>query len=292
MLDGQPVVMFTFAGRQRYLELLVHYSLKCRPFVDKHALCVHTANQKDLAYIRSLFEKYPDYFVPVEIGYQAGPPRYSQFFEHFTQPSVWYVKLDDDIVWMEDGAIERLVRYKKANPDLLMAFSNTVNNGLCNHIHQRTGALRTNLTIPWDAYFVSYGSDGPRIHQCLDAHLSLLENIRDNKLHMYKFEQWRLVEGNIRFSINCLCMTGADIQLLLPVFQQDRLARRCLSADDESIMSEKMPGLTKRINSICGDSLVAHFAFGVQHTYLTEQHNVLDRYRSMVGLGPWRDVAN
>jgi hypothetical protein len=292
MLGNQPVVMFTFAGRQRYMEMLVHYSLRCRPFVDKHAICVHTANPRDLEYIHGLFAKYPDYFVPVEIGFKAGPPRYSQFFEHFTDPNTFYVKLDDDIIWMEDGAIEALVRYKQANPGLLMAFSNTVNNGLCNHLHQRTGALRSNLILPWDAYFVSYGADAPRIHQCKDAHESFLDNLKNGKLNLYKFSQWRLQEGNIRFSINCLCMTGPDIQGMLPVFNAEREKNNTLSADDESVMSEQLPGLTGRINAICGTSLVCHYAFGVQHAYLSETHNILDRYRSLIGLGPWRNVAN
>ena len=292
MLGDQPVVMFTFAGRQRYMEPMLYYSLKSRPFVDKHALCLHTANPKDLEYIHGMIAKYPDYFYPVDIGYKAGPPRYSQFFPHFTDPNTLYVKLDDDIVWMEDGAIEKLVRYKKDNPALLMAFSNTVNNGLCNHIHQRTGALRSDLKLPWDAYFMSFGSDAPRIHQCKDAHESLLANIRNNQLHLYRFEQWLLNEGNIRFSINCLCMTGTDIKGMQPLMDEDRRARNVLSADDESIMSEHLPGRTGRINAICGTSLVAHFAFGVQHSYLTETHNILDRYRQLAGLGPWRDVAN
>lgn len=292
MLDNKPVVMFTFSGRQRYMEMLVHYSLRCRPFVDKHALCVHTANPKDLAYIDSLCAKYPDYFYKVEIGYRAGPPRYSQFFEHFTDPNTMYVKLDDDVIWMEDGAIEKLVRYKAANPYLFIAFSNTVNNGLCNHIHQRMGAARSPINMLYDAYFVSYGSDPQRIRQCKDVHESFLHNLHTNRLDLYKFPEWLLWEGNIRFSINCLCMTGGDIRACLPVFAQERAAKKVLSADDEALMSEVIPGLIKKHNAICGQSLVVHYAFGVQHAYLSETHNILDRYRSLIGLGPWRDVAN
>lgn len=292
MLGNQPVVMFTFAGRQRYLEMLVHYSLRCRPFVDKHCLCLHTGNLKDLEYIHKVCAMYPDYFYTLDIGYRPGPPRYSQFFTHFTDPNTMYVKLDDDIIWMEDGAIETLVRYKHANPDLFIAFSNTINNGLCNHLHQRTGAMRSPINIPFDAYFVSYGSDPERIRQCKDAHESFLQNLATKRLDLYKFEQWRLWEGNIRFSINCLCMTGGDISACLPVFEQERASKRVLSADDESLMSEKIPGLIRKINSICGKSLVSHFAFGIQHAYLSEQNNTLDQYRSLVGLGPWREVAN
>lgn len=292
MLNNKKVVMFTFAGRQRYLEMLVHYSLRCRPFVDKHALCLHTGNQKDLEYIHSLFTKYPDYFYPVDIGYKPGEPRYSQFFPHFMDTNSMYVKLDDDIIFMEDGAIEKLVRYKEKHPELLMAFSNTVNNGICNHLHWRLGAFKCNMEIPWDAYFVSYGSDPARIHQCKDAHNCFLEHHAKNELGMYKFDQWLIHEGNLRFSINCLCMTGDDIKLLLPVFDEDRRKRKVLSADDEHIMSEVMPGKVKRINAVCGQSLVCHFAFGVQHPYLSETHNILDKYRALCGLGPWRDVAN
>jgi hypothetical protein len=254
---------------------------------------VHTANLKDLAYINSMIAKYPDYFVPVEIGYQAGPPRYSQFFAHFTNPDTMYVKLDDDIVWMQDGAIETLVRYKQSRPRLLMAFSNTVNNGLCNHIHQRMGAAVSPIKMEWDAHFVNRGSDGARIQHSADVHHSLLKHIKAGTVANYTgFDEWLLWERNIRFSINCLCMTGSDIKQMLPTFERDREARKVLSADDESLMTEAIPGLLGRDNAICGRSLVAHFAFGVQHDYLANTTDVLDQYRALAGLGTWRAVAN
>lgn len=293
MLDKHPVVMFSFVGRQRYLEPMLWHSLKCRPFVDKHALCLHTGNKRDLEYIHGMIAKYPDYFYAVDIGYTAGPPRYSQFFDHFTTVDTYYVKLDDDIVWMQEGAIEALVRYKKANPHLLMAFANTVNNGLCNHIHQRMGAAVSPIKMEWNAYFVSHGSDAPRIRHSADVHQSLLSHIAFGTVSKYTgFDEWWLWERNIRVSINCLCMVGQDIQGILPVFYEDRRRRNVLSADDESLMTEVLPGVTGRDNAICGRALVAHYAFGVQHEYLVNHTDTLNQYRALAGFGDWRSVAN
>jgi hypothetical protein len=293
MIDGKMVVMFTFVGRQRFMEPLFWHSLRARPFVDKHALCIHTGNPRDLDYINAMVAKHPDYFYKVDIGFRPGEPRYSQFFSFFTDPNTWYIKCDDDVIWLEDGAIERLVRYKRDRPELLMAFSNTVNNGLCNHLHQRFGAARSPIHMPWDAHFVNTGTTPELIRHCADVHNSFLENLRAGKLGLYtSFEEFLLWEKNIRFSINCLCMAGPDIRLMLPVFDEDRRVRNVLSADDERLMTEVMPGLFGRENAICGRSLVAHFSFGAQQEYLLRTTDVLDRYRGLAGLGTWRTVAN
>jgi hypothetical protein len=287
--------MFTFAGRQRYLECLVHYSLRCRPFVDKHYLCVHTANPKDLEYIHGICAKYPDYFCALDIGYTGGDPRYSEFFKYCTDYSTFYVKLDDDICWMEDGAIEKLVRYKKAHPEILIAFANTINNGVCNHLHQRLTAFKSPVQIGYDAYSVHiHLGNAANLRWLSDVHESFLENLKNGTTGLYtSFDQWLFFEGNIRFSINCLCMPGPDIvKYVLPAFDADQRARNAQSADDEHILSEVLPGITGRLNVIYGRALVSHFAFGTQRDYLEQRTEVLDKYRSLIGLGPWRDVEN
>jgi len=280
MLDNKRVIIYTFAGRKRYLEMLVHYSLKCRPFVDKHVFCVHTSNEDDIQYMRSVCEEHPDYFEMLEIGYKEGF-HFHLFYKYFTDMNTYYVKLDDDVCWMDEGAIETLVRYKRDNPELIVAFANTINNGLCIHLHQRMGLFDSPVQTAYDGYFVIYTVEPERIRYVSDVHEGFLKSLRDGTTDRYKsFYQWILSEGAIRVSINCICMTGKDTG--------DWLVHILNAKDDEGIISEVLPIEMQRINAICGGALVSHFAFGTQREYL-EKTDLLDQYRALIGLDPWRD---
>lgn len=279
MLNGKRIVLYTFAGRRRYLEMLVHYSLRCRPFVDKHYLCVHTTDKNDIRYIQELCQVYPDYFSMVDIDYRDGF-HFHLFYKYFGDPDTFYVKLDDDVCWMENGAIETLVRYKAAHPEILVAFSNTVNNGICSHLHQRMGLVNSPVTIEYDGHFVTYATEPHRIRYVKDVHESFLKSLSDGTTDRYKsFTQWLLNEVCIRVSINCICMTGLDTGAMLETMLK--------SANDEGDISEVLPKKLGRINAICGKSLIAHFAFCKQREYLETQTDILNRYRALVGLGPW-----
>jgi len=280
MLDDKRVAMYTFAGRKRYLELLVHYSLKCRPFVDVHYFCVHTVDQGDIAYMREVCAKYPDYFKMLEIGYKNGY-RFHLFYKYFTDPGTYYVKLDDDICWMDDGAVETLVRYKRDNPELLAAFANTVNNAVCSHLHQRMGLFKSDIVVEYNGFFVSYAVEPERIHYVKDIHEGFLAALKAGTVDRYKsLSQWRIDEGAYRVSINCICMTGKDTGDVLQYILK--------SENDEETLSEKLPVATGRINAICGRSLVSHFAFCKQREYLENETDTLDQYRRVAGLKPWR----
>ena len=86
---------------------------------------------------------------------------------------------------------------------------------------------------------------------------------------------WWLLEGNCRVSINAICMFGEDIARSLESILKDE--------NDEGTLSEVMPGMTGRVNAICGRSLVSHFAFWTQRDYLERETDILHQYREIAG---------
>jgi len=229
--------------------------------------------------MRDVCEQYPDYFEMLEIGYKKGF-HFHLFYKYLTDPNTYYVKLDDDICWVDSGAIETLVRYKRDNPELIAAFANTVNNGICPHIHQRMGLFDSPVRVAYDGFFVSYAVEPKRIRYVADVHNGFLKSLKDGTVDRYKsFYQWVLNEGAIRVSINCICMTGKDTG--------DYLEYILNATNDEETISEVLPKSKKRINAICGESLVSHFAFGPQREYLETKTDLLNQYRAIAGLSPW-----
>jgi hypothetical protein len=230
--------------------------------------------------MRSVCAQYPDYFGMLEIGYRDGF-HFHLFYKYFAEPDTYYVKLDDDVCWMDDGAVETLVRYKMENPHMLVALSNTVNNGICSHLHQRMGLFNSNVTVDYNGHFVSYMTEPDKMNYVMDIHEGFLAALKNGTWERYKSAyQWILNEYAIRVSINCICMLGKDVG--------DHLELILKTANDEETLSETLPGKIGRFNGICGKSLISHFAFNKQREYLETNTDLLDKYRALAGLKPWR----
>ena len=56
-----------------------------------------------------------------------------------------YVKIDDDVVWMADDTIPRMVHMKIKNPEYFMVSANVINSPLMGFIHQHIGAIHPYL---------------------------------------------------------------------------------------------------------------------------------------------------
>lgn len=58
-----------------------------------------------------------------------------------------YVKNDDDVVWIADDTIPRMVTRKLANPNYLLVLSNNINNPLMSKVHYDSGAYHPYLPV-------------------------------------------------------------------------------------------------------------------------------------------------
>ncbi|ORY41252.1 hypothetical protein BCR33DRAFT_718901 [Rhizoclosmatium globosum] len=62
-------------------------------------------------------------------------------YNHISDPNAIYLKIDDDIVFIEDGAIETMV-YEVMSRKWAIVSGNVVGNFYFTHLHHRSGALR------------------------------------------------------------------------------------------------------------------------------------------------------
>lgn len=272
MYRGQRVVSTTAYGRRRYVKLLAHYLLKLRGLIDEHHFWINTEDRADLEYVQGLAQQYPDFFKVAQIAEpfnrKKPVPRISKFYTGYCEPDVLYLKFDDDIVWIDDGAVERLLAFRMDNLDYFAIFPNLVNNSLCSHLHQRMGLLPDRPRVEYKcAGKVSW----KRWQTALACHESFLRLQADGELRRYAFSRWELHDFE-RFSINAMCWLGQD---LAPYAARIR-------KDDERWLTEYLPKMTGRPTCITGDSLMAHFAYFTQRTELEANSDVLSRYQALV----------
>lgn len=274
MIDGKKVVVFTPWGRELTASILYRHLKRDHEagIVDEWHLWLNTdVDQiRDVEYGLNLEEEHPDWITTfsrpkgrVLQPKQMNTGRFYQYYEG--QTDFVMVRMDDDIVWIEPDAIERLVRYRLENTFPFVAFPVIWNNAVCSHYLQ----IGEQMPSWW----------GSVSNHCMDpigwANPEFAENIHNHLLKCIETDQ-----------VDKLFM---HTSVMLPMGQQFSVS--CFAApvehyaegvegEEEAWHTIKRPYELKRPNVIVPNSLISHFSFYHQRNHLLKT-NILDRYREL-----------
>jgi hypothetical protein len=268
------LVTVTPAGRRPYLEILANYLLRHRDVISEHRWWLNTRNPEDVSYIYRLTDRYPDFFKivakPVRPGDKVGYAIW-QYMSDCIEADTVYLRLDDDICYIDDGAITAMRDHRLANPEPFLVLGNIVNNAVCTHFQQQAG----NLPKSWglvandcmDARGWASGAFARRLHR------RFLKDLVQGREEHWKNAAFPF-EGVTRFSVNAICWFGHD-------FREIAELGAC-NVDEEPFMTAVLPARFNRPNAICAEALFGHYAFFTQRAYLeTTSPEILARYRRL-----------
>lgn len=272
------------------MEILAEYLLQQRHVIDEHHWWVNTVDEADIAFIRGLCERHSDFFkfvpfpaessrleVPVQEVHDSadsaanpdGPKGWKTVHRFFGPayrvPGVLYLRFDDDICFIADDAVERLLAFRLQHRQYLLVFAQIVNNGAMDHIRQRCGA------IEYAPFLASPACNTVGSPSWAEAnHWSFLRQYSAGKLEEMKtiFRQYIAVWRE-RISINCFAWWGEDMGLLQ------------VPEEDEHYLTKVATKQTGRLNAVCGGALVCHYAFGPQREWI-DRTPLLDYYRNIL----------
>lgn len=272
MLDTYKVIATTPAGRKENLRILLPYIYRNTHIIDEYHLWINTELQSDIDYIIYLQDKIPNFIKLIwpRVKPQGSSSVY-QFYEYCTEVKTIYIKIDDDICFIEDNAIEELIRFRISYKEYFLVYANIVNNVICSHIHQRLGILPVSEGKCNYDPFCEQGWRSGKVAS--NIHSYFISNLNKNLLETYKFKKWILSEFE-RTSINFICWFGKDFEKF-----NGRLGNNYL--DDEQYLSVYQPKQMNRYNIICGTALVVHYAYYTQREYLDNNTNLIDEYRKI-----------
>ena len=269
---GKRIISVTPAGRKRYLEILVEYLLCNRHIIDEHHWWLNTSDKNDIAYIEEITAQYPEFFriIRGDWAFDRNSRTHSiyHFFKFCTESDTVYVRLDDDLVWVDNDTIEKMVKCKLENPEAFLVFANIVNNSLSSFLYQRLGI------IPYDSLESRVNYD------CMDEvgwkdskfaehlHRFFLKKLEQRTLSDFYYPNWKLFSE--RASINAICFTGEDMLN----------AYSFITEAEEHDLTVEIPKQFNRYNLICGDALASHFAFYIQREYL-DSTDLLEKYYAL-----------
>lgn len=263
MYKDYKIVVNTAAGRRRYMQYLIPLVV-ASDIVDRYDIWVNTHNGADIEFFKRVAEKYPVInLVWQPDGVVNGIASINAFYKQCVEDKTIYFKLDDDIVWMEPGLIEKMVKFRIDNPDYFVVSPLVINNALCTYLLQIDGKIKL------DDYYNS-SSGHPILWEsgkfASDLHNWFLNNYlktgRWDELYLGKKEM-----GMTRFSINSILWFGDDMKRF----------NGNVPGDDEEFLSCIYPTSQGKSNAWNGDAIVSHFAFFTQREELDKQ-NILEQY--------------
>lgn len=245
-------VVVTPAGRRRYLEKLVVHLEKQRSDFKEWHLWVNTDDADDIQYLNDLEAAHEwiklvhvDNIDPVK-GKHYDASNIHKFFHYTNDENTVYIRLDDDIVWLEDNFVKNLVAFRLENPDYFLVYANIVNNCVIDHIHQKIGALENFKYghIDYDCLGNAWRKCGP----AHEIHTRFIEARKNGTTEIWKFEQW-VLEENERVSINAICWLG-------PSFKGISVGRK-----EEEWLATDYPKQAGLKNVVFGKALCVHLGF-------------------------------
>ena len=264
------VVAVTPAGRAAYLELLADYVL-ADSGIAEWQLWDNCRRAEDREFLSRLAKAHPKIRVVQGQDANGGNRSINQFYRTCVDPDTFYIKMDDDLVYLDDDFGGRLC---SAAEDTRGGYSwwspLVVNNAICTWLMKYHSALDIHEKISCQAgdRIALHDPDfAQRLHRLF---LDLAGQGAIDRLHPGHHEI-----SLSRFSINCIGFFGADVARLGPDFCPT-------GVDDEEWISAVLPSREKKNGLVVGDIVVSHFAFYMQEPELLAS-GLLDEYYALRG---------
>jgi hypothetical protein len=287
-----PIEALVFYGRRANVQILDCYlkaNLRTRGGVLQRVhFLVRTAVKEDLDFLETLLESEPAYrkhVIPSNDTWDWS------FHYKGLKDSTWYFKIDDDTLYIADGALEAMWKAAQQHHETCLVFSaNVINHSVLTYKHLMSTAIRpyTRLagTKGWvstqgqvsevypifkKASFDGWNDCALKSWECAAMnHYSFIEALLKQRLLPYHFylHDFNAVDY-WRWSINFILFRGGD-------FNKGNVGR-----DDEQDISVTIPHARKRHSCAVGRAVAVHYAYGPQREGLDNNTDVRDRYRAV-----------
>ena len=267
MFEGHRVVVVCPAGRRHVADLMRRHVEYSRHIVDELHWWINTENPEDREYIHGLCRAAPRFHRKFELpgvnpSFNARHTRIGRFFRYTIDPDTIYIRVDDDIVWMDAHCIEELLKHRLAYPEAYLVYGNIVNSSSFMHLHQQAGAFDPGFLI---SYTINHATNRQSVPAGLAAHKAILKTIKaladggDRETLLAPWTSFgRHVFGPGDYNdVNMICWFGRDFGewggYCPPHVYEEKWICLMMPAKHGS-----------RIHEACGGALCAHYASVMQ----------------------------
>lgn len=307
----EKLVVVTFAGRKKYMEILFKYIEKYKKYIDEYHLYLATENKEDIQYMLDFQDEHKDFVKIIRLN----------DYHSFNKALVWnlaykncqdentiYLKIDDDIVYIDKNLFTNFINFRKESNSPLV-YPHIINNIISSPYLQKMNKFKlesnwnfNNMVVnKWsstidriklsiqnlkgniklDHVVTSLLSESEilcpvawkDINYSKECHFSFLDIIKSNKLDSMYTENISLSK-NEPMSIQCCSWLGKDLKEWVNKFGM-------VGTEDEPWLSVYLPCWLDNPNLIYGGSIVSHFSSYIQEEYLIKL-DILNEYKKII----------
>lgn len=307
----EKLIVVTFAGRKKYMEILFKYIEKYKQHINEYHLYLATENEEDIQYMLNFQDKNKDFVKIIRLE------NYSKFnkslvwnlaYKNCQDENTIYLKIDDDVVYIDENLFTNFIDFrKKSNAPLV--YPHIINNIISSPNLQKMGKL--NLSSNWNFnnmilnnwtrtieriknnildlngklpidYVVTNLLDESEIlcptawrniNYSKECHLSFLDIVKNQNVQSIYTEDIELSNYE-PMSIQCCSWFGRDLKEWVSKFG-------IVGKEDEPWLSVYLPCWLDNPNVIYGGSIVSHFSSYIQEEYLISL-DILNEYKKII----------
>lgn len=275
----KKIIVVTPSGRRRYLCKLYGHLKKQKDYFHEWHLWKNTENSHDIMYIHNL-EKTHDWIKVIdmqlpEIGKKKDEDNDKNtwrgkyihtFYRYCVDVNSIYIKLDDDIVWLQKDFIKEFVKTRMVDKEHPIIYANTINNNYMSQYHHPDMKI---LQSDWyiDMYTRSNINDKylfDKNNIALNLHEMFCNETDKDR---FNIENEEIAYGK-RVCINAISWRGDDNRIT-------KMMQKC-KEEDERYISVTYPMKIQCKNMIYGNILCVHFSYGHQRYNLDILDSRLD----------------
>jgi len=308
-LRDVKIYALVYYGRRTYVDILNAYlerNLRENGGVlDGVIFAMVKYTMEDMNYLVMLHRRNPkSYIIPWHM--QGGA--WDVIWRLADQPGAYYIKIDDDVVYIADGAIAEMIREKRRGRFLFVS-ANVVNHGILSAVHQETSAIphlvkppipegqtpQEQKLGPWifksdlmtdPKYRIEHTFYSDCVWRRWDCaalvHEALLWRLEQNSACLFDFgifdfhaHGYETMHDGIGRSIdwndNFFAFQHEDF---------DDIDWEGVATDDERQMSTLHPKQRGEHAGALGSAIIAHWTFSIQEKGLLANTTLLERYRA------------
>jgi len=198
--------------------------------------------------------------------------RWDEYYKHYNStryPNHVIIKADDDITFMDVERFAAYIQNRMSHPEVIVMLPSIVNNELCAFYQQQSGLIPENTVGPMIYAPKGFGPLWRDGFMCQRLHEHFVEN-KNAWLETTSKLGVQMIKPNDRISINFYAITTRDLFVFQMIF-----------CDDETELTERLPGILNRPHAIDMGFTVAHLAFFKQREEGLDADKVYRDYEAL-----------
>ena len=252
------------------MEIVLPYILASKTTDEIH-IWFTPRNEEDARWIESEVPKMSEKIKIIKVSDNPFPPNdfrcFSAFYAQDCEEDSVYLRLDDDLVWMSENAIDQIFDFRIQHPEYFLVSPTIINNILTYFMHKDKISFSEEEISRLENECYNYHSEKDcywftKPNFAIQAHEMIFKNIDCiDKLHT----ETRVFPT--KYSINAISFFGMDMKTISPFYEWD-----------EPYLSYTVPKNLKLNNCVMGNTFISHYSFGPQFPEV-DKTDILDKYR-------------